>query len=72
MKWLEGSDLMFKWIKKKIKDYLNRRRIKKLPIWFRERFSLDRDWENYEFSDRCILSYDFSEKEKRNGWKEIR
>ena len=63
---------MFKWLKKKIKDYQNKRRIKKLPIWFRERLSLDRDWENYDFPDRCILSYDFSEQKKRNGWKEIK
>jgi hypothetical protein len=63
---------MFKCLKKKIKDYQNKQRIKKLPIWFRERLSLDRDWENYDFSDRCILSYDFSEQKRRNGWKEIR
>ena len=62
---------MFKWLKKKIKDYQNKRRIKKLPIWFRERLSLDRDWENYDLGERCILSYDFSEQKKRNGWKEI-
>lgn len=58
---------MFKRLKKKIKDYQNKRRIKKLPIWFRERLSLDKDWENYDFSDRCIPSYDFSEQKKRNG-----
>lgn len=52
---------MFKRLKKKIKDYQNKRRIKKLPIWFRERLSLDRNWENYDLTDRCILSYDFSE-----------
>lgn len=63
---------MFKWLKKKIKDYQNKRRIKKLPIWFRKRLSLDRDWENYELSDRCILSYDFSEQKKRNSWKGIK
>ena len=63
---------MFKWLKQKIKDYQNKRRIKKLPIWFRERLSLDRDWEKYELSDRSILSYDFSEQMKRNGWKEVK
>lgn len=63
---------MFKWLKKKIKDYQNKRRIKKLPIWFRERLSLDRDWENYDLSDRCILSYDFRTKEEKDDWKEIR
>ena len=63
---------MIKWFKKKVKDYQNKRRIKKLPIWFREKLSLDRDWENYDLGDRCILSYDFSEQKKRNGWKEIR
>ena len=61
---------MFKRLKKKINDYQNKRRIKKLPIWFRERLSLDRDWEKYDLSDRCILSYDFSEQMKRNGRKE--
>ena len=60
---------MFKWLKKKIKDYQNKRRIKKLPIWFRERLSLDIDWEKYDLSDRCILSYDFSEQKKRNNWR---
>ena len=63
---------MFKWVKKKIKDYQNKRRIKKLPVWFRKKLSLDRDWENYDLGDRCILSYDFSEQKKRNGWRNIK
>ena len=63
---------MFKRLKKKIKDYQNKQRIKKLPIWFREKLSLDRDWENYDLSDRCILSYDFSKQNERSGWKEIK
>ena len=45
---------MLKWIKKKIKDYQNKRRIKKL--------SLDRD---YDLTDRCILSFDFGNQTKR-------
>lgn len=57
---------MFKWLKKKIKDYQNKQAIKKLPIWFRKKLSLDRDWKNYDLSDRCILSYDFSEQIERN------
>lgn len=50
---------MFKWLKQKIKDYQNKRRIKKLPIWFREKLSLDRDWKNMiypiDVSFRMIL-----------------
>ena len=63
---------MFKGLKKKIKDYQNKRRIKKLPVWFRKRLSLDSNWEKYDLSDRCILSYDFRTKEERDGWKEIK
>ena len=60
---------MFKWLKKKINDYQNKRRIKKLPIWYKQRFSLDRET---ELGERSILSYDFSEQMKRNGWKEVK
>ena len=55
---------MFKWLKNKVKDYQNKRKIKKLPIWFRERLTLDR---KIKLGERCILSYDFSEQKKRNG-----
>lgn len=55
---------MFKWIKKKIKNYQNKKQIKKLPVWFRRKFSLDD--KNYDLTDRCILSYDFSKQTERN------
>ena len=59
---------MFKWLKKKINDYQDKRRIKKLPIWYKQRFSLDRET---ELGERSILSYDFSKQMKRDGWKGI-
>ena len=55
---------MFQWIKKKIKDYQNKRRIKKLPVWVRHKISLDD--RNYDLTDRSILSYDFSKQIERN------
>ena len=60
---------MFKWLKQKINNYQNKRRIKKLPIWYKQRLSLNRE---VELGERSILSYDFSEQKKRNDWKEIR
>lgn len=63
---------MFQWIKKKIKEHQIKKEIKKLPVWFRKKFSLDDNWREYDLTERSILSYDFSEQKKRNGWKEIK
>ena len=63
---------MFQWIKKKIKEYQIKKEIKKLPVWFRKKFSLDDNWQEYDLTERSILSYDFSKQKKRTGWEEIR
>jgi hypothetical protein len=60
---------MFKQLKSKMKSYQNKRRIKKLPVWFKKKLSLDRDYEKYDLSDRCILSYDFSKQKKKTNWE---
>ncbi len=60
---------MFKELKSKMKSYQNKRRIKKLPVWFKKKLSLDRDYEKYDLSDRCILSYDFSKQTKKTNWE---
>ena len=52
-----------------INNYQNKRRIKKLPICCKQRFSLDRE---IRLGERSILSYDFSEQMKRDGWKEVK
>lgn len=38
--WMKGDKIMFKWLKKKIKNYQNKQAIKKLPIWFRKNYLL--------------------------------
>lgn len=54
---------MFKYLKKKINDYRYKRKLAKLPIWFREKLTLDRE---IVLGDKPILAYDFSKQIERN------
>ena len=54
---------MAKWITKKIQNYMNKRKIKKLPIWCRQRITLDR---GIVLGDKPILAHDFSKQISRN------
>lgn len=60
---------MFKWLKKKIQHYKEKRQIKKLPLCARKILTFDRE---FELGDKCLLACDFSKQKKRNDWKKIK